>query len=362
MNDSSLSYLTELGWDSFFLEHFSRCQIPEVIPARVISERRHAYRICGQPGELTAKISGRMRFQTRTGDQYPVVGDWVAVRPLPGEPKGVIEEILPRKSKFSRKVAGAETREQVVAANADTVFIVSGLDGGRNFNLRRIERYITLAGSSGASPVAVLNKADLCPDTDVFINSLEAVARSVPIHSISAREGTGLEIFQRYLTTGKTGAFLGPSGVGKSTIINALLGEERQETGEIRKSDRRGRHVTTRRELFLLPDGGAVIDTPGMREIQLWGDEDDLSEAFPDIEELARRCGFNNCQHQAEPECAVKEAVQRGNLDTSRLESYHKLQRELRHLAARADHGLRQEEKMKWKKISQWAKEIKKYD
>jgi len=302
-----------------------------------------------------------MRYEVETGDQYPAVGDWVVVKPQPNGQKGVIQAILPRKSKFSRKVAGARTEEQVVAANVDTVFIVSGLDGGRNFNLRRIERYTTLAWNSGAAPVAVLNKMDLCLDTEGYIRSIKPVAQGVPIHTVSATERIGLDALRGYLTRGKTAAFLGPSGVGKSTIINALLGVERQETGEIRESDRRGRHITTSRELILLPSGGAVIDTPGMREIQLWASEDDLREAFQDIETLAKKCCFNDCQHYTEPGCAVKAAIQCGVLDAARLESYHKLQSELRYLVARGNHSTRLEERAKWKKISQWSKERRKH-
>ena len=361
MTEDSLQYITELGWDSFFRKHFKLWEMPGFVPARVVSERKNSYRVCSQYGELSAKISGKMRYEVETGEQYPAVGDWVVIKPQPDEQKGVIQAILPRKSKFSRKVAGARTEEQVVAANVDTVFIVSGLDGGRNFNLRRIERYITLARNSGAMPVAVLNKTDLCVYIDVYIRSIEPVAQGVPIHPVSATERIGLDVLRRYLTRGKTAAFLGPSGVGKSTIINALLGVERQETGEIRESDRRGRHITTRRELILLPSGGAVIDTPGMREIQLWADEDDLKEAFQDIEELAKKCCFNDCQHHTEPGCAVKAAIQRGDLDAARLESYHKLQSELRYLVARENHGTRLEERAKWKKISQWSKERRKH-
>ena len=242
----------------------------------------------------------------------------------------------------------------------DTVFIVSGLDGGRNFNLRRIERYLTLAWNSGASPVIVLNKMDLCQDVDSYVRIVEPIAQGIPIHLVSAKERIALDALKRFLTEGKTAAFLGPSGVGKSALINALLGVERQEIREVRESDRRGRHTTTTRELIVLPGGGAVIDTPGMREIQMWGDEDDLQNTFYDIGTLAKKCRFNDCQHHTELGCAVKAAIQRGELDAARLESYRKLQGELRHLASRQEHSTRLEEREKWKKISQWSKEIRK--
>ncbi|MFC2058292.1 ribosome small subunit-dependent GTPase A [Chloroflexota bacterium] len=360
MTRDSSHYLKELGWDSFFQEHFQLLKMPGSIPARVVSQHKNSYQLFSQHGELSAKISGKMRHQAGTGDRYPAVGDWVVVKPQTEEQKGVILAILPRKSKFSRKAAGIRTEEQVVAVNIDTVFIVSGLDGGRNFNLRRIERYLTLARNSGALPVAVLNKTDLCPDIDSYVRSVEPVAPGVPIHPVSARERTGLDALREYLAGGKTAAFLGPSGVGKSALINALLGDNIQETGEVRMSDRRGRHTTSWRELFLIPNGGVVIDTPGMREIQMWADENDLKNAFPDIQTLARECRFSDCYHHTEPGCAVIAAIQRGDLDAARLESYLKLQRELRHLASREDQSLRLEEKAKWKKISQWSKQLKK--
>ncbi|MFH1640256.1 MAG: ribosome small subunit-dependent GTPase A [Chloroflexota bacterium] len=292
-------------------------------------------------------------------NQYPVVGDWVIAKALIDEQKGTIHAILPRKSRFSRKVAGERTKEQVVSANVDTVFIVSGLDGGRNFNLRRIERYLTLAWSSGATPVIILNKVDLCPDVDVCIRKAEAIATGISIHPVSAKERIGLDALKNYLTKGKTVAFLGSSGVGKSALINALLGVEKQDTGEVREDDRMGRHTTTKRELILLPGGGIVIDTPGMREIQMWAGEDGLQGTFYDIEVLAKRCRFSDCSHNVESGCAVREAIDHGDLDPARLESYRKLQNELIYLASREDHSTRLHEKAKWKKISQWSKEIR---
>lgn len=360
MSEDPLLYLVELGWDSFFQKHFQMLKIPGSVPARVVSESRSSYQVYSRYGELTAKISGKMRYQTGTGNQYPTVGDWVVIRPQVNERKGVIHAILPRKSKFSRKVAGERTEEQVVAANVDSVFVVSGLDGGRNFNLRRIERYLTLAWNSGASPVIVLNKVDLCPDVNVYIENVKAIAKGISIHPVSAKEWIGLDALKRYLTKGETAAFLGSSGVGKSALINALLGIERQEIGEVREDDRTGRHTTTRRELILLPGGGSVIDTPGMREIQMWADEDDLQVAFYDIETLAKRCRFNDCGHNMETGCAVRAAIERGVLDPARLESYRKLQNELSYLASREEHSTRLREKAKWKKISQWSKDIRK--
>jgi ribosome biogenesis GTPase len=300
-----------------------------------------------------------MRYRAGEENQYPAVGDWVVVTPLVNEQKGIIHAVLPRKSKFSRKVAGDRTGEQIVSANIDAVFIVSGLDGGRNFNLRRIERYLTVAWSSGATPVIVLNKVDLCKDIDIYIRSVESVAPGISVHPVSAKQKIGLAALRNYLTKGNTAAFLGSSGVGKSTLINALLGVEKQETGEVREDDRMGRHTTTRRELILLPGGGIVIDTPGMREIQLWAGDEDLQGAFYDIEMLAKQCHFADCSHNTESGCAVKAAVDRGELDTARLDSYQKLQNELKYLASREEHSTRLYEKLKWKKIAKWSKELK---
>ena len=360
MKESTASILGELGWDSFFQEHFQSMKVPGSVPARVISESKGSYQVYGQYGELIAKISGKMRYHAEVENKYPAVGDWVVVKPLVKELTGTIHAVLPRKSKFSRKVAGERTEEQVVSANVDTVFIVSGLDGGRHLNIRRIERYLTLAWSSGATPVIVLNKADLCPDVDICIRDVEAIAPDSSIHPVSAKERIGLGKLMNYLAKGNTVAFLGSSGVGKSALINALLGVEKQKIGEVRDGDRRGRHTTTRRELILLPGGGMVIDTPGMREIQMWAGDDDLKGAFYDIEMLAKKCRFSDCSHNAESGCAVRVAIDHGDLDHARLESYRKLQNELTYLASREEHSTRLYEKAKWKKISQWSKEIRK--
>jgi ribosome biogenesis GTPase len=358
-NDYQPRNLEDFGWNLFFQEHFQALRISDTVPSRVITESRGSFQVYSQYGELTARISGKMRYYAGVEKEYPAVGDWVVIKPLINEQKGIIHAVLPRKSKFSRKVAGERTEEQIVSANIDTVFIVSGLDGGRNFNLRRIERYLTLAWSSGATPVIVLNKVDLCPDIDGYVRSVEGIAPGISIHPVSAKEQIGLGALRNYLTKGNTAAFLGSSGVGKSALINALLGAEKQETGEVRGDDRMGRHTTTKRELILLPGGGIVIDTPGMREIQMWAGEEDIQGAFHDIEMLARRCRFNDCSHNLESGCAVRAAIDRGDLDPARLESYRKLQNELIYLVSREEGSTRLYEKLKYKKIAKWVKELK---
>jgi len=361
--------LVELGWYSFFRDQFELLEAPECVPARVVSEQRNSYQVYTQYGELSAEISGKVRYQTRIDGRYPAVGDWVVVRPNASEQKGLIYAVLPRRTCFLRKISdargrrsGGRTREQVLAANVDTAFLVSGLDGSRKLNLRRLERYLTLTWESGASPVVVLNKVDLCPNVDARIREVEPVAFGVPVHAVSDTERLGLDALDAYLSRGKMAVFLGPSGVGKSALINALLGIERQEVGEVRESDGKGRHTTSRRELVLLSAGGAVIDTPGLGEIQMWADEVGLSSAFEDIEQLAHECRFRDCTHHSEPGCAVKAAIRQGSLEVSRLQSYRKLEKELRHLAARQEGRTRLEERARWKKISQWSKRNPKYN
>ena len=345
--------LIELGWEPFFAEGFEQWSRNGLVPARVVREDREVYLLLAETGELTGRVSGRFAHEAQGAGSYPSVGDWVAVLPQPGEEKATIHAVLPRRSCFSRQSAGGVPGEQVVAANVDTVFVVSALDGGRAFNVRRIERYLTLAWESGASPVLVLNKVDVCPDVARYVEEAEAVAFGVPVCPVSATQNTGVDALRAHLLPGQTGALLGSSGVGKSALMNALLGYERQVTGEVRADDLRGRHTTVHRELVLLPDGGMVIDTPGMRELRLVGDESAVSGAFGDIEELAEACRFRDCTHQGEPGCAIHEAIAEERLDAARYESYRRLQREMAHAATRQSREGKQVAKARGKQLSQ---------
>ncbi|MBI3049357.1 MAG: ribosome small subunit-dependent GTPase A [Acidobacteria bacterium] len=324
--------LARLGWDDAFAAAFDALQLGgDVQPARVAIEFNYLYRVWTRDGEREATAAGRLKHRATSRSELPAVGDWVAVRTRPGQDKGAIVAVLPRRSAFSRKMAGTVTDEQVVAANVDVVFIVMGLDA--DFKLRRLERYLLLARESGAAPVVLLTKPDLSDAVPSRLAEVAAVAGPTPVHVVNPRLNTGLEQVSAYLTPGRTGALLGSSGVGKTTIINRLIGREARRTREVRESDSRGRHTTSHRELIVLPGGGLMIDTPGMRELQLWDVTGAVRETFEDIEALAVDCHFTDCRHRDEPRCAVKAAVADGRLDARRLESYHKLQDELEQLA-----------------------------
>lgn len=341
--------LEKFGWNAFFAAQFSPYQEKGFSAGRVAVEHRKAYRLYTEHGELTAEAAGRMFYEARGAEDLPAVGDWVVIRPLPGEKKAVIHAVLPRKCKFSRKAAGDNTEEQIVATNVDTVFLVSSLN--QDLNLRRIERYLTLAWESGAIPVIVLNKTDLCDNVEECREQVESVALGVAVHTVSAVAENGMAELATYLQNNSTVAFLGSSGVGKSTLINKLIGEERFKTGDIRAADDKGRHITTHRELVLVPSGGLVIDTPGMRELQLWEGVEGLQEVFEDIERFAGDCRFKDCQHESEPGCAVLAALERGEISAERYGNYKKMQKELQFLHRKQDQRAQLEEKRKWRAI-----------
>lgn len=348
--------LTELGWDDEWARVFAPHAAEGLVPARVAIEFNYIYRLYAETGELQAQHAGRMRHHAEGRENRSAVGDWVAVLPTPGEASATIEVVLPRRSRFSRKVAGETTEEQIVASNIDTVFLVMGLDG--DYNPRRLERYLLMAYESGARPVVLLNKADVADHLSAHLGEIAALAVGVPVHGISAKQRIGIEVIEQYLGRGRTGALLGSSGVGKSTIVNALVGEDMLKTSEVRTDDSRGRHTTRHRHLILLPGRGLLIDTPGMREIQLWSQTEGTRETFEDVESLADGCHFTDCRHREEPRCAVKQAIADGTLEAARLVNYHKLQEEMRSLDVRKDARAQIDEKRKMKTISQSIKKL----
>lgn len=350
--------LISLGWSAQFEEYLAEYAQQGCTAGRVALEHTHMYRIFTERGERLAEVSGKLRHQAQGREDFPAVGDWVAISEHDGGERAIIHAVMPRTSKFSRKTAGFTTEEQIVAANVDYVFLVNALN--HDFNVRRLERYLLLTWESGANPVIVLSKADLCEDIERKLEEVESVAFGVPTHVTSSLQHDGMETLKPYLQQGKTIALLGSSGAGKSTIINELLGAEVQRVYSVREGDDRGRHTTTHREMFILPQGALLIDTPGMRELQLWHGEDGLRGTFADIEALVDQCYYSDCRHRNEPRCAIKAALTSGALDGARYENYNKMLRELAHLEAKEGQKRRQMEKERGKKHSQFHKQDKK--
>ena len=324
--------------------------------ARVLSQEKGNYRLISSNGEKWGEISGRFHYDVQAKSEYPAVGDFVMTDWNKSGGNAVIHHVLPRKSSFIRKAAGEKNEEQVVAANIDTVFLCMSLN--HDFNMRRLERYVSIAWNSGAMPVVVLTKADLCNNLDSKMIEVSSVAAGVDILVTSAIDQDGYEQIYPYLGEGKTIACIGSSGVGKSTLINCLLGKKYLETNGLRNDDK-GRHTTTHRELILLPSGGMVIDTPGMRELGMWDAGDGIDQTFSDIEKLARSCRFRDCSHSGnEPGCAVQEAVERGELSLDRLRSYQKLMNENQYMEDAQ--GYLAEKKQKFKNIAKINKKNRK--
>jgi ribosome biogenesis GTPase len=341
--------LETLGWDDRLSEEFQTYADAGLVPGRVSVQHRGAWDVLTAAGELRCDVPGRLSHDAASAADLPVVGDWVAVAPRPEEEAGTIQAVLPRRTKFSRKTAWQAAEEQVLAANVDVVFIVTSLN--EDLNLRRLERYLTLGWESGARPVILLTKADLDPNREAAVAEVESIAYGAPVLAISSKTGEGLEAFLAHIGPGETAALLGSSGVGKSTLVNALVGEDLIETRDIR-DDGRGRHTTTRRQLVLLPNGGLIIDSPGLREVQLWLADDGLEEAFEDVAELAAQCRFSDCAHDSEPGCAIRAALDDGTLAPERWESYVKLQRELEHLERRLDKRAQSEQRRRWRAVN----------
>ena len=328
------SQLEQLGWNKHFAEAAEVFPGVGLIPGRVIVHKGD-YQVMTAEQTIRCHPSGALKFKAEGAHELPVIGDWVMIRTNLGEPTGVIAGCLPRRTSFGRKIPGNTTEVQIIAANIDRAFLVSGLDG--DLNLPRLERYLVLVRESGAEPIIILNKSDICDWIDDARALVESTAPGVRVVIMSATTGKGMDELRQLTEPGSTGALLGSSGVGKSSIVNKLLGDERMRTEDVRETDGRGRHTTTHRELFFLPSGGMLIDTPGLREVQLWGEGAGIENAFGDIETLALECRFSNCHHETEPGCAIRGAIEREELDPDRLENYRKLTRELSHLRQKLD-------------------------
>jgi ribosome biogenesis GTPase / thiamine phosphate phosphatase len=335
--------LATLGWDSYFDEKFKHLASLGGVPARVIADYGTECLVHDGADSSRASVARSLR---NDGATMPAVGDWVSV--LKRETVGAIQGVVERRTVFTRKAAGIETREQVLAANVDVAFVVAA---ATDVNARRIERYLTIAWQSGATPVVLLTKADIADDLDKMRAELEAVSLGTSVIVTSAVTGDGVDEIIRELQPARTGVLLGPSGAGKSTLINRIVGSELMRTRLIHRSGE-GRHMTSHRQLVQLPQGGMIIDTPGLREAQLWEGEEALVNVFEDIDELALTCRFTDCAHASEPGCAIKAALEAGTLDAGRFQSYRKLQRELRAVAAKTDARIRLEERKKWKQIA----------
>jgi len=340
-----------LGWRPGFEPYYLPYRLQGLQVGRVVEEHRYVYTIMtGAKRALQAAVSGKFRYASEHKRDYPVVGDWVVYRQAEDMAQGTIHAVIPRFSQVSRKAAGNVTEEQVLVANIDTLFLVNSCT--HDFNLRRLERYLVMAQESGAAPVIILNKADQCEDTEQKISQVQQIAANVPVHAISAAQQIGIDVLAAYCRPGQTIAMLGSSGVGKSTLANTLSEQERMSVGAVRAHDGLGQHTTTHRQLIMLPRGGMIIDTPGLRELQMWKSTQ-MDYSFQDIQDFAVECKYRDCLHQGEPGCGVQQAIQSGELSSERFGSYVKLTKELQHLELKDNKREQLVQKEKRKKLFQ---------
>ncbi|HEY1469431.1 MAG TPA: ribosome small subunit-dependent GTPase A [Candidatus Acidoferrum sp.] len=347
--------LQQLGWNGFFEAEWNSRDRGGEQATRVIAEQRGMWHVAGEFGEAAAEASGKLRARAEEGDNWPAVGDWMSVE---GNPRTgfAINEVLPRRTAMVRKMTGKRLEQQVLAANIDVAFLVMALDN--DYNPRRMERYLAQVWDCGARPVILLNKMDLCAEADARVEEIERAAMGAPVSAVSAATGEGMSGLESQLKRGETAVLLGSSGVGKSSLVNRLLGSELQRVHEVRQHDGRGRHTTTQRQLLFTSSGAMIIDTPGLRELQLWDAQQGLEQAFAEIEELGGVCKFRDCTHRGEPGCAVEVAIQEGRVERDRLESHRKLQRELDFLKRKIDAGARQKEKQRIKTLHRAARDF----
>lgn len=351
--------LNVLGWSSHFQQAFDALNDESLMPGRVVRQNKNQYIVHNGQNTYNATLLGRLLYESEDSSTLPAVGDWVCIQAF-DEDQAIIHEVLPRVGAFFRKEAGHVTRKQIIAANIDIAFLVSGLD--KDLNVRRIERYLVQVTSSGATPVILLNKSDLRSDIDDVVEQVNQVVGDVDIIPVSVLERKGFERIQAVLKEGITIAFLGSSGVGKSSIANVLTGSNLQQTGSVREDDSRGRHTTSHRELIPLDSGAVIIDTPGLRELQLWGGEEDLQAVFSEIDLLSGSCKFRDCRHNGEPGCAVLQAIEDGELDEARFESYKKLRKELMYLNQRQDEVAHLQARKREKRFGKMVKEINRHN
>lgn len=346
--------LTRFGWDHDLEAPFEVHASAGLVPGRVLTAVRESYRLATPLGELAAELSGRLRFSAGSALDLPAVGDWVAARAFPGDGLAVVDAVLPRRSAVVRRAPGRADEAQLLAANVDLLLVAAPLGG--DLRERRIERFLALAREAGIPPAVLLTKSDLAADPAAALSAARAVAGDAPVHALSARTGEGLDAIAPFLPPRRTAALLGPSGAGKSTLVNALLGEARQATREVRAEDLRGRHATTRRELFALPSGALLVDTPGLRELALWDGADGIAATYDEVAALASSCRFRDCRHDGEPGCAVRAAAEEGAIEAARLAAFEKLRREEEVLSERRALGPARAERARWKRIMGGAK------